>query len=69
MHLNGSSTIYKGWYEVSTSINISRTNLNSAYSYGTYLGKNGALIAVYDAVDKIGNNTVLKINNQIARYY
>lgn len=54
---------------MSTGINIDRASLNRAYSYGRYLGKNGALIAVYDAIDRIGNNTVLKINNQIARYY
>lgn len=56
-----------GWQQFINSINIVRTGLNSISNL--IFGKNGALVPLANYGTVIGNNTILKINNQVAKYY
>mgnify|MGYP006946574296 CR=1 FL=1 len=61
------SNALNGWQKFVNSINIIRTAL-SPISNLIY-GKNGALVPLTNLGTTIGNNTILKVNNQVAKYY
>lgn len=56
-----------GWQQFVNSIHLIRSSLNSISNL--IYGKNGALVPLTNQGATIGNNTILKVNNQVAKYY
>lgn len=57
----------QGWYQVNTQINITRTNVS--ISSDIKLGKNGGLISFPNMSGILGNNSKIKVNGQVGKFY
>lgn len=56
-----------GWHQNVKLVNISRPMVS--LSSNLIFGKNGGLIQLPSTALTIGKNTIIKINNQIAKYH
>lgn len=65
--VNSISLPQKGWYEISTQINITRANLTIPGIIE--FGINGGLIQLANFGGQIGNTTEITVDGQVAAFY